>query len=197
VTSFLNTPAWTWVLDPPRDVLQDSPLQKIRTSVASLSAALAIFSYALAETILVQSLRATRQPATSFATLFVEFIFLAVAFFATLSIMYRCLKWFKRPDAPFMPWFKASAVAVAPLHLLLPAVLLLKPFGVYGIAVYALLKAGVFIAIARRWSWAVQVISGSPRGAILIVLSPILVGGLVVWLALGVGLALLVFQVLV
>ncbi|MFA5976240.1 MAG: hypothetical protein WC859_08780 [Elusimicrobiota bacterium] len=157
-----------WTLAPPKETFAGQRQNPISLESAVVISASGLFSAALAESI----------PSSSSGQE------LALVFFSTLLVflffvmLYHQLSRLFSDDAPSGGvWFRAGAIVVVPAHLLLPAALLCRPFGSYGLALYGLAKLVVLSWMIRRGQWAVQSLLGWPAWAsVLLMGSPLVLG---------------------
>jgi hypothetical protein len=103
-----------------------------------------------------------------------------IGFLAASGLMYGVLRvFFARAALPWQDWWKASAVAVIPVHAVLPLALLCRPFGATGLILYTVGEFIVLWVVLRRWTRGTQALSGWPVwGCVLVVLSPLVLVGL-------------------
>jgi len=144
--------------------LAQKPIQKVGLVISSLA------SWALAETYIARGTPAqVLFGFLSFATAFV----LALFVFAQLAELVRGTRY------SYAGWFGGVAPAFTVLHLLLPAAILCRPFGLSGIFFYEIAKVAIVLRLLKLLSHEIRTITGWPVwGATLLAMSPVLLTGL-------------------
>ena len=101
------------------------------------------------------------------------------AFFLSFFLYYRLSSFLNRSMATTREWFAAAVLSAVPLHLLLPAALLCQGGSAGRLVLYAIIKAFVLWAVARRAVLSVATLNGWPAwGALLLVIAPLLIAGI-------------------
>jgi hypothetical protein len=175
----MNVSALTqWLWSPAADLASAPPRRLPAQTFPALGSAL--LSLSLAEAIMAgSSARELGWVLLSYLLLFCMVLWL----FSRLSGLAS------RAAAPWQGWLVVGTYALFPVHLLLPAALAFRPAGVSGLFLYELVKIGVILSAARRFTEGVEAVNGWPRWAALILLmSP--------WLLACLGLVFMLFVAL-
>ena len=157
-----------WILEDPRRAFDRLASESVAPSASFLILFSAIVSFAAADAWMV--------PATGRALPWTSLLYLADAALGVF-LFSRLSRLWKVPKVAFRVWWRSGVVAVAPLHLALPAAFLLRPWGTTGFVLYEIFKLFVLAWILRRWVWAVEALNGWPAWAsALLVVSPFVLG---------------------
>ena len=157
-----------WIFDPPKETLRLRLTGVLSTAQLIGLLASTVLSVSLAETIAIAgSGRLWAQSAATFGA----------AIFLWLILYYGISKQAMARTAPFGDWFAAAVLAGLPLHLLLPAALLLRGHGVPSLTIYELVKYLVLLSVAKRIVLAIETLNGwPPWKAFFLLLAPFVFG---------------------
>jgi hypothetical protein len=174
----MNTTWQSWVLDSPRDTWTREFVEKLpRLTLAALYLS-TLFSYALAKTLLVDSLHETSVATPSAVVFLFHFGLQAVSFISAAFLMSRVARLATGEPSAFVPWVSMGILAAIPIHLVLPLALLCRSFGIVGRIVFACAEISLWGLCFRRWASAAQQRYNWSFGkSLLVVLSPFLLSG--------------------
>jgi hypothetical protein len=165
--TWLQPASWLWMLSSADEALAEQRRSSLRTGPTALAAFSALFSAALAESVMV--------PGT------LRDLALAVVLYTlAYGLLVALLRQFSRlvgATPPAAAWFQAAAIAILPGHLLLPAALIARPLGSAGIVLYEGAKIMIGFVLARRGVAVLIHLLGWPAwAALLLLVSPFLIG---------------------
>jgi hypothetical protein len=172
-----------WVLDPPRETLTVDFVTRLPKATLFAALLSSIFSYALAKALLVsqmnQMLGGGSMPAAS-VVFVMNFSLQVIGFFSVAFIMSRIARLVTGEPSAYVFWVAVGCLALLPLHLTLPLAMICQPLGQAGRLIYAFGAISLWGMVIRRWAWGAQNRYAWPFwGALLVVLSPFLIGSLV------------------